>query len=371
MAHSDKTVDVTKKYFSMQRVCSGSAGSVRVLSIRGFFELARATRLVIPLFQRRYCWEEKHWSKLLQDILKQTTSKRKHAFNRMQTAQKRQDRLEVIDGQQRLTTFNIFLAAVRDVFSHDPASVAEINSLLFPGGVPDEVPAAGKALKSAVTPGYFDRLPFYLAILPQTSPSTDEDQITLAYRFFCKNLRNLPSHITAKQLTSALLDNCTMLNFGIHDSDIMTVYEMMAVHNHTWGGPGGKAMAETDLIKNFFLSQFQTEEDQIKFYEQVWLRLEARMVSGGDQTRSFDKLFEAFLKHMSLDKDGDDAKTNQKFDLYNDVQKAVYKHRDLHSDMSHTESMQKFVGELLIFSKHWSLSLEESSCEESNFIKSA
>jgi len=369
MANSEQKPDVTKKYYSMTRVCSGSKESVRVLKIRGFFELAKENTLHIPIFQRRYCWDSKNWSKLLQDILKQTSSKRNHGFNRMQTA-RQGDRVDIIDGQQRLTTFSIFLAAVRDVYSNDTASVAEINSLLFPGGVPEPIPELqeGVVLGSAVVPSYFDRLPFYFATLPGISPPSHlDDQITQTYIFFCNNLLKFSSNLTASQLTSALLDKCTMLNFQVSDKNTMEVYELMAVHNHVWGGPGGKAMAETDLIKNFLLSQFEAEATQVQFYTSIWLQMEQLLVSGNDQTGTFDKLFRAFLVKQGLERA---SGSDNKFDLYNDVQKAVYDFVASAADVSSEEAVFQFLNRLLAFCKKWKSPINQMD-EESNFLKSA
>jgi len=369
MASSEQKPDVTKKYYSMDRVCSGSKESVRVLKIRGFFELAKKNTLHIPIFQRRYCWDSKNWSKLLQDILKQTSSKRNHAFNRMQTA-RQGDRVDVIDGQQRLTTFSIFLAAVRDIYLHDTASVAEINSLLFPGGVPEPIPELkeGVVLGSAVVPSYFDRLPFYFATLPGISPPSHlDDQITQAYIFFCKNLPEFSSNLTAPQLTSALLDKCTMLNFQVSDKNTMEVYELMAVHNHVWGGPGGKAMAETDLIKNFLLCQFEAEATQVQFYTTIWLEMEKLLVSGNNQTRTFDKLFREYLAQQGLERD---SGLDNKFDLYNDVQKAVYEFVASTADVSREEAVFRFLNDLLSFCRKWKHRTNKME-EESTFSKSA
>lgn len=83
-------------------------------------------RLVVPLFQRPYVWEEeKNWQPLWESI--QGTAERRldggkqrpHflgavVLDQLKTLTGDIDARQVIDGQQRMTTFQIALAAVRD-----------------------------------------------------------------------------------------------------------------------------------------------------------------------------------------------------------------------------------------------------------------
>ena len=70
----------------------------------------------------------------------------------------------------------------------------------------------------------------------------------------------------------------------------------------------------SDLIKNFLLSQFEAEATQVQFYTTIWLRMEQLLVSGNDQTGTFDKLFRAFLVKQGLERA---SGSDNKFDLYN------------------------------------------------------
>lgn len=84
-------------------------------------------QLEVPLFQRQYIWQrEKHWEPLWEDIVRKFTDYldgRKDApvhflgamvLDLKQTPATHVGKRQVIDGQQRLTTFQIFLAAFRD-----------------------------------------------------------------------------------------------------------------------------------------------------------------------------------------------------------------------------------------------------------------
>lgn len=87
----------------------------------------RKMRLEVPMFQRQYVWGKEHqWEPLWEDISRKFTEfieKRRDApvhflgamvLDQKQTHVGRVERRSVIDGQQRLTTLQIFLAAFRD-----------------------------------------------------------------------------------------------------------------------------------------------------------------------------------------------------------------------------------------------------------------
>lgn len=87
----------------------------------------RKMRLEIPMFQRQYVWGQEHqWEPLWEDISRKFTEfieDRRDApvhflgamvLDQKQTHVGRVERRSVIDGQQRLTTLQIFLAAFRD-----------------------------------------------------------------------------------------------------------------------------------------------------------------------------------------------------------------------------------------------------------------
>lgn len=106
---------------------------------RSIYELFDGKRrYVVPLYQRQYVWNrDDQWAPLWEDILSMAVARldgremSPHFLGAMVLEQMRTFGNEVpshtiIDGQQRLTTFQIFLAALRDVArKHDSESYAE------------------------------------------------------------------------------------------------------------------------------------------------------------------------------------------------------------------------------------------------------
>src|SRR6267154_2418233 len=98
------------------------ANAVPLLAI---FE--KKLRLEVPLFQRQYVWSLEHqWEPLWEDISRKFSEYlegRKDApvhflgamvLDQKQTPTTHVEKRQVIDGQQRLTTLQIFLSALRD-----------------------------------------------------------------------------------------------------------------------------------------------------------------------------------------------------------------------------------------------------------------
>ncbi|WP_419809025.1 DUF262 domain-containing protein [Sphingomonas sp.] len=106
-------------------------------------------RYLIPLYQRQYAWKVEPQLRLLwedivrayQRLLKDRASVVPHFMGAMVIAQiktfgKEVQAFEVIDGQQRMTTFQLLLAALRDVAAANGSSyAAEIQKYLFNEGI--------------------------------------------------------------------------------------------------------------------------------------------------------------------------------------------------------------------------------------------
>jgi len=81
-------------------------------TIRDIFN--RGRNLEIPFFQRSYVWGEEQWQRFFEDMQMVSTNKKPYflgsvILKQQQTTSNNDSILTVIDGQQRLTTLNIFL----------------------------------------------------------------------------------------------------------------------------------------------------------------------------------------------------------------------------------------------------------------------
>jgi Protein of unknown function DUF262 len=73
--------------------------------------------LAVPVYQRSYAWEEQHIRQLFQDLATAITENEPEYFlGTIVLIRGTDPSLEVVDGQQRLATSMILLAAIRDYF---------------------------------------------------------------------------------------------------------------------------------------------------------------------------------------------------------------------------------------------------------------
>ena len=112
MIASSKSVKTRARRFRVLLVKADSANLLRFLK--------NADQLVVPLYQRRYSWTEEEWGQLWTDILRVTDDAggTDHFIGSLvqigdiQLAGNRHNPLQVIDGQQRLTTVSLLLLAL-------------------------------------------------------------------------------------------------------------------------------------------------------------------------------------------------------------------------------------------------------------------
>ena len=84
--------------------------------VEGIGNFIKANKFCVPNFQRPYSWEsEKHTIDLFTDI-ENNMSESEYFLGTIVLTQKQDNLLEIVDGQQRLTTILLFMAAIRDVF---------------------------------------------------------------------------------------------------------------------------------------------------------------------------------------------------------------------------------------------------------------
>lgn len=90
-------------------------------------------RLFVPLNQREYAWEDKQVTELLQDIAGALDNKPAYFLGTIVLTRGADERLEVVDGQQRLATTSILLAAIRDYLCEmkDDLLVRYVEDFLF------------------------------------------------------------------------------------------------------------------------------------------------------------------------------------------------------------------------------------------------
>lgn len=181
-----------------------------VLTVLDLFESKR--RYTVPLFQRQYVWSlEKQWIPLWEDIERRVID-RLHWYetgrgtdsgsgspgehflgaivlDHHPTYGKQVPTQLLIDGQQRLATCQIILAALRDVAAENdvPDYPDELQCHLLNSGVME----APDLERYKVWPSRFDQGPFQAIIEAAVKPSDSRSRLVQAYKFFSRELEDL------------------------------------------------------------------------------------------------------------------------------------------------------------------------------------
>ena len=318
----------------------GRIATAKSCNVLPFGTFARtAPRLLVPLFQRRYCWVAEHWARLWRDVALGTASAlAPHAIGRVTIARDRKAVL-VVDGQQRCTTMMLLLAAVRDearaadAARADPLIAAVDAILLHRPKLRDNGAAAGAAegpaalaLEQAsvglesldhasqvrLVPSREDRLRFCALVLGapfDRNAGASARRLSACYDHF----RNEARELVARQcgytdsgggsgaeavsalasVVDAALRRVTVVAFELQDGvALQTIYDMLAQRERAltpqFSSYTGQQMAESDLVRNLLLAQLE-ESRRLAAYEEYWLIME-RAQGDGDAA-----VLEAFL----------------------------------------------------------------------------
>ncbi len=241
-------------------------------------------RLVVPLFQRPYVWNrDLQWLPLWDDL----TRLAEHVLREeplthfigavvIQESNQRFGELPVwmiIDGQQRLTTLQLLLDAVRqEVDGISPKSAARLLTLVRNGDAYIEGPED----RFKVWPTNRDRGMFAHLLAGDPRPAgADGVRLLEAYDFFRNAAQQWvdPGRSGAEDRASALETalrahfQMVVIQLGV-DDDAQEIFETLNAR--------GTQLTASDLVKNFVFSRLADEGAPVdKAYEDHWKRFES------------------------------------------------------------------------------------------------
>ena len=281
------------------------------VTIQTMFE--RERQYLIPLFQRHYVWgESEQWLPLWEDIVskaekRETNSQReapKHFTGALVVQQKSTSSTEVsayeiIDGQQRLTTFQVVLCAFRNVCREQAAEeeADDAERLLVNTGMRAK---KGNG-KYKLIPTQFDRAA--MAFLVDHNSAIDKDaptgRLINAYKYFYRQIKGYVGNDKDKAtaLLTAIRDDFGFVEILIDSEDEPEmIFESLNAR--------GKELLEFDLLRNYlFLRTRQSKgEDRDELYKQYWEHFETdrRWDSDVKVGRTKITLSELFLQHFLM-----------------------------------------------------------------------
>ncbi len=272
-------------------------------------------RFLIPLYQRQYAWRATPQLDLLWEDIERAVSRLMEdrstltphfmgaiVISQIKTFGKQVQAFEIIDGQQRLTTFQLLLAALRDVArSHGSKYDSEIQKYLLNDGVMENPAVERFKLWPSIT----DRRSF-ISIIDSDADldgivmrPNDEDGVvrrSVAAHAYFKD--RIEQHVTENGefeehrleiLFEALKEGLAAVSIELESGDDpQTIFETL--------NSRGVDLTPGDLMRNFIFQRAkglgQTDHSLMvdKLYEKHWLALDrafwSQTASRGRQTRT-------------------------------------------------------------------------------------
>ena len=234
---------------------------------------------VVPLFQRHYSWKQEHWKTLWEDLaeLYEASDGREHFLGAIVTMPVDMQphgvsKYMLIDGQQRLTTLFILLAAIRDAAKEQESKLSvQINEQYLINKWADHL----NRLK--LLPTQTDRERFFQVM---NGGGKGQDRLLQAYRYFTKQLKGRDEQgqpYNLKQLQTILVQQFMVVSIVLaKDENPYLIFESLNAK--------GQPLTQADLVRNHLLMRIDDPEDQALAYKDIWHPIEEQL---GDQLTNF------------------------------------------------------------------------------------
>lgn len=309
-------------------------------------------QFAVPIFQRRYSWEKKHCERLWEDVLSlgQSDTNRFHFIGSIVyidpkvSPASRVRALQVIDGQQRLTTLILLLAALSRAVEACSSEIGitseELSDYYLNVRRNDELrykQLLGEHDKNTLiqlldgnNEEWFRTTDQNLVQLldDEELPTNAAPRLIKNYRFFETELKRADlkavyTGIQRLRIVDIVLDR--------PDDNPQLIFESL---NST-----GLELSQADLIRNYVLMG-QAPDFQNKLYKDYWLPMEARF--GDEYTGQFDRFIRDYL-----------TLKNRKIPNIRNVYDSfkVYVQDSLSSGI--VESIETIIADISRYSKHY------------------
>lgn len=253
----------------------------------------------IPLFQRPYSWGDKNWKALWDDIMSLYNNEySEESYYFLGSAVTLAvpgtpagiSHFVVIDGQQRLTTLTLLLAALRDYLKEQDSQQAEELHELY---------LINKFRKGddfyKVLPTQANREAYQWII--QTQEVKRDSLICQAYRFFReridKSTQDEDITLDLTKFKTLVLERLTLVSITLDEKD--NPYLIFESLNYK-----GEPLTQADLVRNYFFMRLPREQHEA-VYKEIWLPLQEHFRINAGDTSYLDELTNAFWYYLGKD----------------------------------------------------------------------
>ena len=240
--------------------------------------MGNAKSYTIPQFQRDYSWEDEQLTELWQDIEQMVDSKIQHFMGYLVFKTNDNAPYEVIDGQQRLTTINLYIIAALACFqekidadeqakeNHQRIEVYRKTYIGFLDAVTLKIKL--KLTLNRNNGDYFQDIIRDLGVPQKRNVTATNRKLNRGFEFFKKKLDGL--NLSGEELAQHIESVANGLTFiTISVADDMNAYLVFETLNAR-----GMQLSAPDLLKNFLLSTVAQDDayhkDHFDVFEDRW-----------------------------------------------------------------------------------------------------
>lgn len=319
-------------------------------AVRGFkFEpggigsIFKTHRLKVPTFQREYAWEEEEVRQLFTDLNRAKSEHTEYFLGTIVTVAKgTHDPLEIVDGQQRLTTTALLITAVRDAQAQfgQPSQVIESINNDYLGSFDRK--RGGTVPKLILN---IDDNEFFAGIVGGVIPEPTREshrRLAVAYREAGKFVSALVRTFNEKDKPTVLNDWLEFIEHGASVILVQTDNAAKAFKMFETLNDRGLKTSQADLVKSYL---FGEAGDRIGEAQARWSSMKDNLESVGDDDRAIN-----YLRHVLI--------ATKKFvraeEIYETVQGSVRGEANAASFLSTLEAMSRvYVATFQPSSEFW------------------
>lgn len=268
--------------------------------------LHTAPQLVIPIYQRLYSWSLKECEQLWEDIIRcgRDEDNQGHFIGSVVYIENglysvtSQSPLLIIDGQQRITTVSLLIAALAEAVG-DLELIEGFNQAQLRGFYLTNPLLSGEKRYKLIL-SLTDNETLRAIIDGKPLPVTSSLRVKENFDFFREKLRDKALLETVCKGLGKLIVVDISLQRGNDNPQL--IFESM---NST-----GKKLSQADLIRNYILMGLETER-QTSLYNDHWRRME--LLFGQE---AYSEQFDAFMRHYLTVKTGDIPKIDDIYEAF-------------------------------------------------------
>ncbi|GAD81473.1 DUF262 domain-containing protein [Nocardia asteroides NBRC 15531] len=239
--------------------------------------LEGSSQYLVPLYQRPYGWGDEQLQELWNDVIQLAEDRldeprATHFIGSVVLAPAPASvagtvtQFLVVDGQQRLTTLTLLLAAIRDFLREVDGSTSRDSDRIHNQLLTNQYNDDPDRLK--LLPTQVDR-PAYTAVIDGRPLPDDDGRVVNAYRFFRGRLSAVTDaedmSFGLSQIVDAVVSGLSVVSISAHASD--NVHRIFQSLNNT-----GLMLTQGDLLRNYLFMRLPSRSEEV--YRTHWLPLQ-------------------------------------------------------------------------------------------------